>query len=260
MKTPVGSSELLENLSSTRSLRDTFREVTRRTLERFPHLYISIARRRNTSRRLIDNDINLVIEGFPRSGNTYLLSSLIVANPGLNVASHLHSIAHIRVAQKRDVPVVITIREPKAAIASEIINQLGRNQLESPAKLTKRYERFYTFCLSQSEHLVISPFETTTSYPERVIQALNDRLDLELRSEGIREQDDVLADVERLNTLHVGHPNELTVARPSTARAELADRIKDHLTQNHASSLARLQDLHDALAASPTAVRPTTAQ
>lgn len=230
-------------------------EASRYVLQRFPRLYISLARRRNPHRSLINESTDLLLEGFPRSGNTYLLSWLTLANPNLRVASHLHSVSHARVALRQGVPVVILLRPPKEALASEYLNRLGRNESISLRNLLYRYRHFYSQAIRYADDVVFSPFECTTGHPEAVATAVWERSKLGLTSNLTLSNNAVLEDVERLNTLHVGDSNELTVARPSRSRADLADHTKQYLAENYPSALAHLQDLHDRLASCPTAVR-----
>lgn len=150
---------------------------------------------------------------------------------------------------------VIALRPPKDAIASEYINRVGRHMPMSLPKLLYRCKHFYSQATRYASHVVISPFESTTGHPEAVVAALRNQANMELNANLKLSKSDVLEDVERLNAIHVGDSNELTVARPSEARAELARRIKQHLVEKHDPELEHLQSLHDALVASPTAVR-----
>lgn len=246
---------LRQNPPPTKAVRDLGTETTRRAFERFPRLYVRFARRRNPHRPLIDSSTDAVIEGFPRSGNTFLLSWITLANPELKVASHLHSVAHLRAGLKQKTPVVVLLRSPTEAMTSELLNRIGRGDPLSFQQVFRRYERFYQGAKRYRDDVIISPFETTTKQPELVVRALNERTGWALDLEPLQKENEVLADVERLNTLHVGEPNELTVARPSESRAELAARIKQELAENHTRTLSRLQDLHDTLASSATAIR-----
>lgn len=230
-------------------------EVGRNILERSPRLFVEIARRRNSHRHLIDKSTDLVVEGFPRSGSTYLVSWLNLSNPHLKIASHLHSIAHIRSAIRQSIPVVLLLRPPREAVTSEYINRFGRDSPMSIPKLLHRYKHFYSQATFYAKDVTISPFECTTEHPELVTTTLCKQSEIELNTTPELGEDAVLEDVEKINTLHVGDSNELTVSRPSEARAELADNIKQHLSENYASTLERLQGLHDTLAASPSAVR-----
>jgi hypothetical protein len=246
---------LSEDRLSSWTARDLTKELTRSTLERVPRLFFRMARRRNPHRLLIDKSTDLVIEGFPRSGSTYLVSSLALANPDLHIASHLHSVAHIYSAIRKSIPVVMVLREPLEAVASEYLNKQGRNDPMGLPKLLYRYTHFYSQALRYDKDMVISPFETTTRHPQLVARVLRDRFGMPIDPSSKPDDREVLANIDTANALHAGRLNELTVARPSEARVELAGRIKQHLAENYASRLAELQDLHDTLAASTTAVR-----
>jgi O-antigen/teichoic acid export membrane protein len=236
-------------------LRTQVAELTRAGLERYPAIYLPLARRRNPARPLLDRTTDLVIEGFPRSGNTFLVSWVSHANPQLRIASHLHSVAHVRAALGLGVPVVVVLRDPEHAISSELIRVSV--VLGSPPPITAqlaRYQRFYEGIARHPDQLTLSPFETTTHAPERVVEALRARWGMPLSVVPATEAAQVLADVDERTVAARGGLDELAVARPSAQRQEISRRVRDELRSKHAPALDGLRELHDTLAASPASV------
>jgi hypothetical protein len=74
-----------------------------------------------TARR-ITAGTQLVVEGFPRSGNTFAVFALRSAQPGaVDITSHVHVPSQVKVAVRRDVPTVVCVREPVATVTSLVI-------------------------------------------------------------------------------------------------------------------------------------------
>lgn len=65
---------------------------------------------------------DLVIEGFPRSGNTFCAESFrLISDEHFGVASHVHHVAQVKEAVRREVPTIIVVREPVACLASYLL-------------------------------------------------------------------------------------------------------------------------------------------
>src|ERR1700728_4748064 len=87
----------------------------------------------------ITGDTKLVIEGCPRSGNSYALAAFHYCNQGVAVASHRHSATAVRTGLKRGLPVILIIRRPRDTISSGL-----QYYPEQPPKWPLRlYQRFY---------------------------------------------------------------------------------------------------------------------
>lgn len=119
----------------------------------------------------VDDDTDLVIEGFPRSANTYAVAAFRCANGSDPVvADHLHSSASVREGVRRGLPVLVLIRDPVAACASLIQRQAVR-----PATALTAYIRFHRGIEPVLDRVVVSGFETTTTSFGTAIEALNRR-------------------------------------------------------------------------------------
>lgn len=225
-------------------------EQARAVAERVPRLYLPLAQRRNPGRIPMDASADLVVEGFPRSGNSFLMSWFACANPGLRIASHLHSIANVTAALRLGVPAVVVIRPPATAIASLA--------LFSPAEPLDqhiaRYRRFHRGVLAVAGDVVISPFPTTTGDPARVVEAVAIRSGRQLVLTPPGGRDEVTSAVEALNVKANGALDERKVGRPSAARRQAATVVTDLLRSRFAAELADLDQLYEHLASGPSAV------
>jgi hypothetical protein len=118
---------------------------------------------------------DLLIEGYPRSGNTYArIAFLMACNNAFVVSSHLHCIGNVRRAIRLDKPILILIRKPLDAVSSYLVYQGER----LPARQALyEYIDFYTFVLNNREHIVVASFEEVTESFDQVIARINQHFD-----------------------------------------------------------------------------------
>jgi len=76
--------------------------------------------------RLPQKGDDFFFTGYPRSGNTYL-ANLLWTVGNLKFASHLHTVAAIKIAIKRNLKIVVTIRNPFDAVSSSFFMKYGGN-------------------------------------------------------------------------------------------------------------------------------------
>ena len=101
----------------------------------------------------------LVLDGFPRSGNSYARAAFLYAN-GIHHKISTHGHSHrfpVRGAQE-GIPVIVLIREPEAAIAS----MLQFEPTMDARLLANAYTRYYRGILPVIDSVVVAPFEEAT--------------------------------------------------------------------------------------------------
>lgn len=82
----------------------------------------------------------VAVEGFPRSGNTWLVGCLVAAGiPEEKIASHLHYAWHARLAADLGVPVLCPVRNPADAVASLCV----RDPSMGPSLALRYYKSFH---------------------------------------------------------------------------------------------------------------------
>jgi len=97
----------------------------RATISRYPWLYFPIQRLRPRRRDLVvARDTEIVIEGYPRSANTYAVCAFLFAQQHpVRIARHLHVPAQVIQAVRWGIPTLILIRKPQDAIASLLVRE-----------------------------------------------------------------------------------------------------------------------------------------
>jgi len=119
-----------------------------------------------------NGDTEIVIEGFPRCGNTFAVIAFQKAQERkVKIAHHLHVPAQIHFAVNRDIPALVLIREPLEAISSLIV----RHPERLPETCFMEYNKFYRSILPVKDKFVVSNFYETVNDLGSVTERLNER-------------------------------------------------------------------------------------
>jgi hypothetical protein len=123
-------------------------------------------------RRFVNDDTGIVIEGYPRCANSLLVDSFIISQDyRVRVASHSHHWAQVIEGLKKNLPVVVTIRNPVDAAASLL---LRRNEISDNTALHV-YEVFHRMIIPHKDRILFVRFEDVIESPSRVITIINER-------------------------------------------------------------------------------------
>ncbi|MGZ4430352.1 MAG: hypothetical protein ACXVYV_01775 [Gaiellales bacterium] len=219
-------------------------------LARYPRAYLAFARRRYGSQRVLDAATELVIEGFPRSANTFAVNAFLLAQPRpVALAHHLHSSAHVIAAARAGVPALVLVRRPQDAIASVLV----RKPTLPASRVAEHYIDFHTRIRPWHDRLVVADFGQVTTDFGAVIRRVNATFgtrfaEFEHSPENVRR---CFSDIEQHGRSRLaGEPAEHALARPSAARndarteavhrleAAIAPRTRVLLDAIHAEYLA----------------------
>jgi hypothetical protein len=158
------------DLVSTRILKDV-RYSVRTRISRLPW-YLELARRGRHRDEAVDEETVVVIDGFPRSANTFASIAFQVAQERpVKIAHHLHSVANIVAGIEGDIPVLALIRHPCDTVVSEVL----REEPVSIRTVLAAYCRFYEALAPYVERLVVGRFEQATTEFGSLIHRINDR-------------------------------------------------------------------------------------
>lgn len=196
--------------------------------------------------RAITPDTELVIEGFPRSGNTFAFFAFRHAEPGVVVTSRVHTPSQVRLAVQRGVPTLVVVRSPADAIASLLI---AAPHVPIKAAL-EEYIHHHEQVLALADGLVIATFDEVTDDFALVIDAINERFGTSFeRFEHTSDNvDAVFAAIEDHHERHWGD-TENVVPRPSDARKrEKAWLLEQFRRPEYGALFLEAQTVYDALA------------
>lgn len=164
------------NLMSYRESKG-YRSIRRRLSTR-PTLYRVLAKIMG-SERLLRQETNLVVDGFPRSANSYIEAAFNVsqAGKGIYLSSHSHASGQVVAAVRRNLPTVVLYRNPDDAVASYMhmsASSLSMNQL------FLEYVTFYKTILPLSDQVVLASFPSVTCDFPSIVKKVNAKFNIEL--------------------------------------------------------------------------------
>lgn len=164
-----------------------------------PWLLITFYRyRRKYKMLVVNNNTDIVIEGFPRSANTFAVLAFQSAQvENTVVAHHLHAEAQFILAKKYNVPAIALLREPIEAISSLI----NRDKHIDIVQGIQRYIDFYRLVLQMKDNIVIANFTTVVTDFSQVITLCNYKFNcnFELPNDTEKEKIKIFSKISKLN-------------------------------------------------------------
>jgi len=202
----------------------------RTLIGRSPALALPVLRRRDPRSaflRVIGDATEVVIDGFPRSGNTFALIAFTRWQPReVQVAHHVHLPAQVLEAVRRRLPAIVLIREPEEAITSLLV----RLPHLSVRQGIRSYARFYRPLLRHRGSFVVGRFGQVTADFGAVVRQLNDRFgtafaEFDHTDDNVRLVFDLIEQWDR-GRLGESEAFRRSVARPSRDRDRLKDQVR----------------------------------
>ena len=190
-----------------------------------------LLRTRKDLTRAVTPDKQVVIEGFPRSGNSFARRAFIMAQDETfdvtSIAHHLHVPAQVVRAAQLRIPTLLLIRKPKDAVLSFAI----RDPISVDQAL-KYYLTFYETVEEYRDAYVLGLFEEVTEDFGEVIRRINDRFGTTFSSfsHDERNVDGVFARIEKNAKKRFGETSlENKVSRPFASREKLKREVRYEL-------------------------------
>jgi|GEM_PF-3300974 len=158
------------------------------SLEFFPSLSIGsrrlLHRGHPSVRKYVTSKHRIVIDGYPRSGNSFSRVRFLLANPELEdlFANHIHLPSQIIKATDFELPTAFLIRNPRDVILSFTVFQMSSLKQKSAVPAVQQlrmnalyYYQFHRRVLARVNKIVVAPFEVVISDYDRVIAEVNRR-------------------------------------------------------------------------------------
>ncbi len=195
------------------------------------------ARGQRYDQELLRRDTELVLEGFPRSANSFALQAFRFAQRRpRQVAHHTHAAATLIQGLRWKIPTVLLLRDPEGAVIS-----LHQRTGQPLALALRSYIATHKPLLPLLDELVISDFKETTGDFGAVIDRTNARFgsDFDRFSGDEADTAAVFARIEDHNRFLHGKLDESKIGRPSAER----DKSKATLLEAYrAPALAGTRD------------------
>ncbi len=191
--------------------------------------YHLFARKFPFSQMAVTGDTEIVIEGFPRSANSYAVVAFKLVNPRAPIGHHLHVPVQLIQACRYNIPAVLVLRAPEEAVASFMVFQ---GSLNADIYL-KAYIRFHRLLLPYREKIIVASFETVTSDMNRVIEAINSRYDKDfsLIDSLPEREDEIFAKLKDVNARFFGNASNKSMY-PDRGREKMKQLAQKKVLQS----------------------------
>lgn len=73
-------------------------------------------------------ETSLYVDGYPRSGNTFLVHLIKNIFPDISMVHHFHAVAPIKVALAKEIPTYILVRDPAEAVTSNYLKEFSMSR------------------------------------------------------------------------------------------------------------------------------------
>ncbi len=190
------------------------------------------------AKNAVVNKTDIVIEGFPRSGNTFAVAAFMIAqNREYQIAHHLHAPAQIILAAHLNVPTILLIRRPIDAVTSLIIRQPYlslKNAFRGYIRFHKRLEKY-------RDNIIVAPFNQVITDFGKIIRAVNVRFQTSFipfkpTAENTIKSFSLIEQMDKEDT-GANSISERTVARPSWKREQMKEQIQAEILKSNVQDL-----------------------
>lgn len=199
--------------------------------------------RRDLAGQLVTRKTDLVIEGFPRSGNTFseMATQLAQGDNMLSIASHLHMPAHVARAVRLKKPCLVVIHRPLQAIASMLVYYNGNYSIR---QAIREYIEFYEQTIPFRSKVMFATFKEIREDFGRIMELFNTFFDSHLILFDHTEQNEQrcfeIIEQKAVEKYGPTHLHSVRSAKPTHERTMLKRKMIHKLSsEKYADDLAR---------------------
>ena len=157
-------------------------------LQQSPKFYIAIQnfryRGKRYKRKIISRETDIVIEGYPRSANSFSVKAFKFANgDDYKIATHLHAFPQVVVGVEYKIPTLLLLREPfdcivsYAALRAENMGIDVFNKTSNIKWLLEDYITFYKNLLPYKDQVVVGVFSDVLQDYGAVLKRVNEKFE-----------------------------------------------------------------------------------
>jgi hypothetical protein len=199
---------------------------------RYPSVVLPITRWRGHGEPL-DRSTALVIEGYPRSGNSLAVAAFARAQPTpTTIAHHVHAPAHVIAAARRGLPALLLIRPPEDAVVELVLIKPDL----AVGQALRGWIRFYAPLDPLRSRFVVATADEVAADPGTAVRRLNDRFGT---SFAIPENSDAAREA-ALEDVRVSWGRRAGPGLPLIGRTEVDENAGDRDRLRRAFHAARL--------------------
>lgn len=195
----------------------------------YPGIYTMISRGLTGRDCYTTRNTDIVIDGHPRSANTYATYAFKTAQKkDVVIANHIHKISQFLIAEKYGIPAILLIRNPIDCISSLLIRQPKYD----PAALFDGYYIMYNG-LKNSDSYVVGDFDDVINNYAEIIKRVNTKFgkDFDLYYKTPESEDIVKHIVQTQDELKDASDYDQRVAYPNESRKKVIGDVKNRLLE-----------------------------
>jgi hypothetical protein len=193
----------------------------------------------------------LFVDGYPRSGNTFLRFLIGELWPSMEFVHHFHAIAPLKIALNRQIPSFVLFRDPVQSISSNYLRAFAlrgytsvrqiRTDTRFLRELSKSYADYYLFISRNTDRLSLVHFESLISNPAGIMVSVNRKISeqLQLPSQLI------IRSVNEIKDRNFGSKNRLGGSKPSPEKEHAKNSLIDAV--GRLEEFGRCLELYDSL-------------
>jgi len=203
-----------------------------------------------SSTSLVNSETEICIEGYPRSANTFIFHLLKILKPSVLVGGHSHTIANIKLALKKKVPVFVLIRNPIDAISSQVLrSNIVKNKSEKKniEYAIEDYKSFYNYILKNRDKVKLLHFDDVLNNLDNILRIIEmnstlkfSDLDKNFILEAVQLTYKKIKSFKHLSTYKIS-------SAPDKRRKKYIDQKKKILLKNNFQDLKKLQAIFETL-------------
>lgn len=148
------------------------RYEVRNIIADYPPVYIPLARLKSgtSAAQVVNDDTQILIEGWPRSGNTFAEQAFRMSQPmPVRLAHHFHAPAQVIAAVRRGLPTLVLVRNPVDSVCSFVIRETAVTLTQA----LRSWLRFHEGIMDFRHDYIIGTFDQVTTDFGKVIQRVN---------------------------------------------------------------------------------------
>jgi hypothetical protein len=190
-----------------------------------PRVFSALNRLRDGQER-VSASTEIVIEGFPRSGNTFAWVAFELAQQRpVRIAHHTHAAGQVLMAATRGLPTILAIRRPMDAV----ISHCQYYSEVSMGTALMSYVIYYSRCMNVRDKVVVGLFEQITRDMGHIIDRTNTTYGTHFNR--FEHSDENVARCFEVIESHVseqrfGEAREMVLPRPTAAREEQRPELR----------------------------------
>jgi hypothetical protein len=194
--------------------------------------FILVRKRKGLDIDFFRRDTDVFIDGYARSGNTFIIHLVRSLLPELNSVHHLHAVAPIKIALLLNLPAFILIRDPMNCISSKYLKHFAMRGIEVNTPIDEHllnqfisdYLTYYRFVKKNQDRLIILNFDQLIESPKIIVGKIKDRLEIEKKISA--------EDLSQAIHSYRGATDTMGSSRPNQKKEKYKSLAKEHILQS----------------------------